>query len=452
MSAEQLGTLAWSRLLVRVARLAGPVVLASLAQTLMGLIDTLMVGRLGTAPIAAVGLATLMFSVVATGLRSLDVAVQIFTARRDGQGRPQEVGGVLGTGLCLVLSAGLLVTLGGLRWPAAGLSLISPDPKVVSLGADYYALRILGLLPLLVYFLVRAVCDGLGKTRVGMVTGIGMNLLNVLLNWLLIFGNLGLPAMGVRGAALASTLASLAAAVVILLLALKPALRRRHGLFGRGMIRRELAPALLRVGWPPALQAICLIGGLLVFTVILAQISTVALAAGNIVMRLAALSLMAAIGVSVVVQTLVSRSLGAGDALGAWRSGLAGLTVAAAVMALFGLPMLLVPDLLLSAFAAEPPVVAAGRGILRLTALFQMLAAVSLSFAGVLRGAGATAQVLVVEVATGLGFLLPATWLLAVALGGGLIWAWWTLAAWVALHAALMTRLFLGRSWLEVRI
>lgn len=452
MSAEQLGTLAWSRLLVRVARLAGPVVLASLAQTLMGLIDILMVGRLGTAPIAAVGLATLMFSVVATGLRSLDVAVQIFTARRDGQGRPQEVGGVLGTGLCLVLSAGLLVTLGGLRWPAVGLSLISPDPQVVSLGADYYALRILGLLPLLVYFLVRAVCDGLGKTRVGMVTGIGMNLLNVLLNWLLIFGNLGLPAMGVRGAALASTLASLAAAVVILLLALKPALRRRHGLFGRGMIRRELAPALLRVGWPPALQAICLIGGLLVFTVILAQISTVALAAGNIVMRLAALSLMAAIGVSVVVQTLVSRSLGAGDALGAWRSGLAGLIVATALMALFGLPMLLVPDLLLSAFAAEPPVVAAGREILRLTALFQMLAAVSLSFAGVLRGAGATAQVLVVEVATGLGFLLPATWLLAVALGGGLIWAWWTLAAWVALHAALMVRLFLGRSWLEVRI
>ncbi len=452
MSAERLGALPWPRLLAFAARLAGPVILASLAQTLMGVVDTLMVGRLGTTAIAAVGIATLLFSVLATGLRSLDVAVQVLTARRDGAGRPAEVGSVLGTGLCLVLTAGALVTWCGLRWPAAGLALVSPDAQVIALGADYYAVRIVGLLPFLAYFVVRAVFDGLGRTGVGMVTGVGMNVLNVALNWALIFGNLGLPAMGVRGAALASTLASAAAAATIVAWTLRPSLRRRHGLWSRQPLRRDLALPLLRLGWPPALQAVSLIGGLMVFTMILAQISTVAVAAGNIVMRLAALSMMAAIGVGVVVQTLVSRSLGARDARGAWRSGLAGMALAAGLMLLAGVPMLLWPEALLGAFAAEPPVVAAGRGILRLTALFQVFAAVSLVCAGVLRGAGAAAKVLAVEAGTGLGFLLPAAWLLAIHFGGGLAAAWSALAAWVVLHAALMSRLFLARRWIGIRV
>ena len=86
--------------------MAAPVVLASLSQTLMGLIDTVMVGRLGTEAIAAVGVATLLFSAGAIALKSLDVSVQTFTARRDGEGRPRTVGAVLGTALTVVLALG----------------------------------------------------------------------------------------------------------------------------------------------------------------------------------------------------------------------------------------------------------------------------------------------------------------------------------------------------------
>jgi multidrug resistance protein, MATE family len=452
LSTDRLGALPRRRLLRLVASLAVPVVLANLAQTLMGLVDTLMVGRLGTAAIAAVGVATLLFSTLATGLRSFDVSVQVFTARRDGEGRPEAVGAVLGTGLFLALAAGLLLTLVGLRWPAAFMGLVSPDAEVVALGASYFALRCAGLLPFLAYFLTRACFDGLGQTRIGMLTGVGMNLLNVGLNWVLIFGNLGAPALGVGGAALASSLASLTAALVILVIALGGGRRRRYRLLARGSVQRSLMGPLLRLGWPSALQATALIGGLVVFTMILGQVSTVAVAAGNIVMRIAALAVMIAVGVGVVVQTLVSRSLGARDARGAWRAGLAGLGLAAASMALAGLPMLAVPDVMLGAFVPEPPVLAAGRQILRLTALVQILAAVSLPFAGALRGAGAARQVLLVEAVTGALLLLPAAWLLAVGLGGGLLGAWWALVLWFAVHAAWMTRLFRSRRWLTIRL
>ena len=452
MPAERLGDLSGSRLLGRLARLAAPVVLANISQTLMGLVDTLMVSRLGTAAIAAVGVATLLFSALATSLKSLDVAVQTFIARRDGEGRSRDAGAVLGTALLLVLAAGAPATWVGLRWPHLGLGLVLEDPAVVQQGAGYYALRSVGLLPLLAYFQMRACADGLGRTRLGMVTGVGMNLLNVLLNWVLIFGELGAPAMGVRGAALASTLSATAAMAALLALLLRPRVRRPHRLFGRGAIRRALVAPLLRVGWPPALQALGLIGGLVAFHGILGHVGTVAVAAGNIVLRIAALTLMPTMGVAVAVQTLVSRSLGARDARGAWRTGLMGLVVAAALMAALGAVFLAVPDAVLAPFGTEPAVRQAGRAVLRITAVGQLLAAAGLVFAGVLRGAGATRAVLLVDAATGLGFLLPVAWLLAIVLEGGLVGAWWALVLWFALHAVVMTRLFASGRWLRQRL
>jgi len=452
LPADRLGDLGWRRLLRRVARLAAPVVLANVSQTLMGLVDTLMVSRLGTAAIAAVGLATLLFSALATSLKSLDVAVQTYTARRDGEGQPAAVGAVLGTALVLVLLAGAPATWLGLRFPHVGLSLITADADVVDLGADYYALRAVGLLPLLAYHQMRGCADGLGLTRLGMVTGVGMNLLNVALNWVLIFGKLGAPALGVAGAALASTLAATVAALALAALLLRPRLRRPHRLFGRGAVQRRLLGPLLRVGWPPALQALGLVGGLVLFYGILGHIGTVAVAAGNIVMRVGALTVMPAMGIAVAVQTLVSRSLGAGDRRGAWRSGLGGLGLAAGFMALLGGVMFALPGAILDLFAVEPAVKTAGRQILKLTALGQVLAAVGLVFAGALRGAGAVRRVLLVDAATGAVLMLPLAWLLGVVLGGGLPGAWWALVVWFAVHAAVMARLYAAGDWLERRL
>ncbi len=121
-------------------------------------------------------------------------------------------------------------------------------------------------------------------------------------------------------------------------------------------------------------------------------------------------------------------------------------------MAVVGLPFLLLPDTMLQVFALEPAVLATGRQVLQITALVQVLAAVGLTFAGALRGAGATVRVMLVDVGTGAGFMLPTAWLFGVVLDGGLLGAWWALVAWFALHAAIMTRLFMDRSWLRIRI
>ena len=131
---DRLGAMPGRRLLATITGLATPVVLGQLSQVLMGLVDTIMVGRLGEASLAAVAVATLMFSALAMSIKATDVAAQTFTARRVGEGREGEVGAVLATALAVVSVAGALFMLVGLLWPGFLMRLVNSDPEVHAIG------------------------------------------------------------------------------------------------------------------------------------------------------------------------------------------------------------------------------------------------------------------------------------------------------------------------------
>lgn len=447
-----LGEVPRRRLLTIIIKMATPIVLASLSQTLMGLVDTLMVGRLGEAPLAGVGLATLLFSALASSIKAVDVATQTFTARRMGEGRDEAVGAVLATALGVSLMAGVLCMGLGMRWPEVMMGLVSSDPVVCELGSQYLFYRYAGLLPLLIFLMTKGMFDGIGWTGTGMVVGIGMNLLNLVLNWLLIFGKLGLPTMGVAGAALASTMSAVLAAAVIGGLALRPKIRKRFRILCRTNFQPALIGPFLRVAWPPALQTLGNIVALLVFFFILGRISTLAVAAGNVVLRIASLSFMPGFGVGAAVQTLVGQSLGRRDPRGARRAAWGGVWVSVFFMGIFGVFFLLTPAGLLRLFADAPALVQAGTPILRLMGLVQIIDAVGLTLAGALRGAGATRRVMAVDIFTGFGLLPALAYLFGVVMDGGLIGAWLALLVWFTLFSLGMTFLFLRTRWEEIQL
>lgn len=434
-----------------IAQLAAPLVLAQLAQTGMGLVDTLMVGRLGGAPLAALSLATLLFAALAMTIKAVDVACQTFTARRVGQGRDDQVGTVAATALTVVVVLGGAASLVLLRWPGPIMELLTPDPEVDRLGASYLFWRAVGLVPLLVFFQFKAMGDGIGWTRVGMLAGLGMNLLNVALNWLLIYGHAGLPALGVAGAAMASSLSGAAAAVALLLVYLRPGPRRRFRLLARGNFHRELVRPFLAMAWPPAVQTLGVVVALTAFYVILGWISTGTLAVGAVVLRLASLSFMPGLGMGAAVQTLVGQALGAGDVRGARRAAWTGMGLAMALMGTCGLVFLLWPAPLLRLFGLDEALVRSGVPALRLVGAAQVVDAVGLTLAGGLRGAGHTRSVMAVDVVAGLVLMPPLAWLFGIALGGDLLGATWALAVWFTLYAAGMLLLFLRPHWHEVR-
>lgn len=446
---EVLGRLDARRLVARILALAAPVILANLSQTLMGLVDTLMVGQLGSAPLAAVGVATLLFSAAATPLKALDVAVQSMTAYRVGARRDGEVGQVLGTGGAVVLVLGLGVTALGLLYPEGWMRLVSTSPEVRALGADYLVWRALGAVPFMLVFQIRSAFDGIGWTRYGMAVGIVMNGVNAVLNWVLIFGRLGAPALGVQGAALASTLSSVLAFLVLSLLLLRPTVRRRFRFVAADNLRRDLLRPMLRMAWPAAVQSLGALLAVLVFFTILGRISTVAVAAGNVVFRIAALSFMPGFGMGAAVQTLVAQSLGRGDVTGARRAGWGGVLLAVAIMGAFGLVFLVWPDRLMRLFAKDAELIAAGTPILRMMGLVQVFDAVGLTLAGALRGAGATRPVMVTDVLTAWFFFLPAAWLFGVRMDGGLTGAWIGVVLWFFLYAVGMVAWFQRGDWLR---
>jgi len=452
LSPERLSEVTLRRLLVIITGVAAPVVLAQITQTLMGLVDTMMVGRLGQDALAAVAVSTLLFSAVAMSIKSVDVAVQTFTARRVGQRRDSEVGAVLATAVAITLPVGAVFMAVGLLWPDFLMRLVTGDQQVQLLGARYLVYRYLGILPLILYFQLKGMFDGIGWTRVGMVVGVGMNLLNVLLNWILIFGHWGVHPMGVGGAALASTLSTLAAMVAILLWSLRSPIRRRFQLFNRNNYHPELIRPFLSIGWPPAAQTLGIVFGFLIFYTILGQISVLAVAAGNVVMRIAAVSFMPGVGVGAGVQTLVGQSLGRNDPRGARRVAWGGVGLAVLIMGLLGLLFILVPSSIMRLFSSSADLISAGVPILRLMGLVQVIDAVGLTLSGALRGAGATRAVMLVDVFCGFLLMPPLAWLFGIFFGWGLLGAWIGLLVWFTIYAVALTILFTRTSWQELKI
>ena len=432
--------------------MATPVVLGQLSQTLMGLVDTLMVGRLGEAALASVAVATLLFSALAMSIKAIDVAAQTFTARRVGEGRDDEVGAVLATAMTVCLSVGALLMLVGLIWPEALMRLVTRDPEVRELGRQYLIFRYAGMLPLLFFFQAKGVFDGIGWTRIGMGVGIGMNLANAALNWAFIFGNWGAPELGVGGAALASSIsASLAALVMAGFLFYGPN-RRRFRLVCRTNFQRRLIRPFLKIAWPPAVQTLGIVIALVIFNYFLGLVSTLAVATGNVVLRIASLSFMPGVGVGAAVQTLVGQSLGRNDPVGARRASYGGVALSILLMGVFGVFFLATPAFFLRLFSSSANLISEGIPILRLMGLVQVIDAVGLTLSGALRGAGLTREVMMVDVGTGFVLLPPLTYLFAIVMGGGLMGAWLALLTWFTLYAVGMTWLFLRFKWEEVRI
>lgn len=432
--------------------MAAPLVLTQISQTLMGLVDAMMVGRLGEEALAAVAVSTLLFSGVAMSIKSVDVAVQTFTARRIGQGRDDEVGAVLATAVTVSMSVGLVSMLLGLLWPSALVNLVSQDGEVRRLGADYLFLRYCGILPLILFFQLKGMFDGIGWTRVTMAVSVGMNLLNVALNRVLIFGLWGSPVLGVKGAALATTVSLVVAMLVILGVGLASSVRHRFRLVSRNNFRRELIGPFLQIGWPPAAQTLGIVVGFLIFYTILGRISVLAVAAGNVAMRIAAVSFMPGVGVGAAVQTLVGQSLGQDDRRGAVRAALGGVALSVVVMGMLGVVFVAVPGPIMRLFSDQKDLITTGVPILRLLGLVQLIDAVGLTLAGALRGAGATRAVMLVDVGCGLFLMPPLAYVCGITLGGGLLGAWIGLVVWFALYAVLMILLFTRMRWQEIEI
>lgn len=440
----------------QVVHLAIPVVISQLSQTVVGLVDTMMVGRLGVIELAATGLGGLAVWMVMGALGHLATGTQIIASRRTGQQDPVAAGRALTAALQIALPAGILLSV--LLWHGYPLYfqliLGGTDDPLYPVCSSYSQLRLLALLPFLVISALRGFFNGLGDTRQHMRVSLVINVINILFNWIFIFGHLGAPRMGAPGAGLASMLATCFGAIYFIWQARRADISSSHGFQVRSLFRLathagELPAKLARLSLPAATQAFFVLAGFTLFMALMKRVGTAEVAATNVIFTILSFSFMPGFGIGMAASTLIGQKLGAGKPAEAEQAGREAMKIGMLLMGSLGVVFVLFPDPLLSLFTEDAAVLAAGRWPLQLLGWLQVIDALSMTTAGCLEGAGLTTFVMWAELAVNWLIFLPLSVFILVIAGGGIKAGFLAMAVYLVTYALILQWKWHRGDWKE---
>lgn len=437
----------------KVMFLAWPAIVENLLHTMVGIVDTAMVGRLGSASLAAVGLANQIFNIGLTVFAALATGSTALVARHIGAGEPKKAGEVARQSLILgVFVSGsvmlaLLTTARGLL----GLLFRRSESLVLDLSADY--VRIVASVLILNYFLIviNAILRGAGDTKTPMRITALVNIINIIGNTVFIYGVGPIPAMGVAGAAWGTAVAQACGGVLAFRVLLRnPILRVRLA----DSFKPDLAiiKRIANIGVPAGIEQGVMRVGQLVYTMVVSSLGTVSYAAHQVALNAESFSFMPGAGFATASTTLVGQNLGANRPDDAEAAGKISRNLAVLVMSIMGLVFFIVPKAFVTIFSKDPEVVELASVCLRLEATAQPSLAVWMVLAGGLRGAGDTRAIMKI-VAVGFLFVrVGLAYLLAIHLGYGLIGAWIAMVVDLFLRGYLIQRRFSQGQWKMVQV
>jgi len=242
----------------QILHIALPIMGGMASQNILNLIDTAMVGTLGDASLAAAGMGSFANFMAIAVILGLSTGVQAMASRRVGEGRDSETAIPLDGGLLLALVIGLPLSLLLMAWAPEIFAFLNDDPEVVVLGADYLEIRLLAMVGVGMNFSFRGYWSAVRMTRLYMGTLVTMHVVNVFLNWVLIFGNLGAPALGVYGAGLATTISIYLGTAIYFVLGF---VHSRQAGFMHGIPGRETLLTMIRIAVPSSIQQFLFAGG-----------------------------------------------------------------------------------------------------------------------------------------------------------------------------------------------
>jgi MATE family multidrug resistance protein len=432
--------------------LAAPLAAANLAQMAMGVTNTIMVGRLGSTPLAAAGLGGAFYFTIGVILQGVLFAVAPLAAHALGAGDRAAVARTTGAGLVLsVLMSVPFVAL-----------LVSLDRVLAALGYDaalaaeigrYLRALAWGAPAFLAFGVLRSLFSALAQARLLMAVLVVCVAGNAVLNWALIFGHLGAPALGMVGSGYASALNQW-----LVLAGLAAFVRHLRALSGFGLLRGVVAAGrrdileILRLGWPIGGVRGIEVGLFLAAGILIGLFGAAALAAHQLVLNVASISFMVPLGLSQAATVRVAHQLGAARPLAARRAGFVAVVLGVAVMGAAAVILWAAPQAIIAAYvdAADPAnreLVAIARRLIAIAAIFQIFDGTQTIAIGALRGYRDTMMPLALATAGFWGVGFAGGWMLAFPLGGGAVGLWWGLAVGLAVVALLLTL----RLWLVGR-
>lgn len=398
-------------------RLAVPVVTVQVGMMLLGVVDTMVVGRYSAAALAAVALGHVV--VIAASAFGVGVLLALDPLVSQAIGAGDEAAARRAVQRGLVLAVAMLVPSLLVLAPVEQLlTLMRQPPEIIPLASAYSWIQIPGLLPYYAFVVLRQSLQAMQRTRPIVVTIVVVNLFNLVADIALVFGVGPVPEMGPIGSAWATTASRGLLFLVLLALAhreLKPVLGRLdRGAFALGALWRTA-----RLGIPVGVQLELEIVAFSVIALVMGGLGTVQMAAHQVAINLASLTFMVPLGIGAAAAVRVGHAIGAGDGSGARRAGSAALLLGGGFMSLTAVAFIAVPGAFAAAYTSSEEVALLAALLIPVAGLFQVFDGLQVTAAGVLRGAGDTRAPMVVNLLGFWLFGLPASLVLAFPLGLG---------------------------------
>lgn len=431
--------------------LAWPAIATFGLESLVGLVDMIMVGRLGPASLAGVGVGTQIYHAVNVVMIAVGTGTVALVARHMGAGQRSAAENALLQSLYAGLVLSVSVAVPVLIWVRQVVELFGVTPAVVGETVDYLRYLIPAVPFAALFTIVGSGLRGAGDMRTPLMLGALINALNVGGNYVLIFGKFGAPRMGVAGAALSTSLSMLVGVVLALLV-----LTRAGGVLRlrRGRLAPDVTTArrVIAVGAPTAIEQLLMQVGFMLYLAVAALYGTTAVAAYFIGVRILALSFLPGFGFSAAASTLVGQSLGAGQPEEAERSGWEANRLTILFLSVGGLIIFLGAEPIARAFVADAGVVGDAVSFIRILAMAQPLMAADFALGGALRGAGDTRFPLLTVLIGFYGARLGCAWIAASLLHLGLVWVWAAIIGDYIARAVLKAYRFHSGAWKRIHV
>ncbi len=434
-----------------VLRLALPAAGEQMLSMMVSIVDTILVGHLSASSLAAMSLSTQWVFLTTTLFTAISTGATALVARSVGAQDMDTANRAVRQAMIIGLIIGLLATLLGVLLAEPAVRLMGADAETLPQGVAYMRIVALAFTFQSLMFVVNASLRGAGDTRITMAVMGVVNLINVIVSWVGVYGPWGLPKLGIAGAGIGATVARFVGGLIVVGVLLK----------GRSGLKIELRDwridwpmikRLLNVGLPTGVERVIMQLGQMTFVRIIAGMGTVSVAAHAVALRAESLSFMPGFGFAVAGTTLVGQALGAQDPKRAEQNGYLACRIAAILMSMMGLVFIFFPRPLIRIFTDDPQVIDAAIMPLRIVGFVQPLLAAAQVFPGNLRGAGDTRFPMIATGASVWAIRVPVAWLIGQLLGIGLVGAWLGMAADLAVRGTIFFLRFRSGRWKTARV
>ena len=457
-----------------VFNLALPVIVSNLSRVLMSMVDVAMVGRLGAEALAATGMGAMLFWGALSFVLGIRTGVQTLVSRRLGQKIDKECGTALHNGLFMATLYALPISLAGWLWAKDIIPFFIQDITATRLATDYTSIVFISLLFSAYSFVFQGFFTGVEKTKVHMNVTVTSNAINVYFNAGLIYGSDGVtqffadtipslsflsklwqwttfPAMGVKGAAIATLIASTWMAVHYFSFLFSRQIKDRFSVFSlstdRTMMMRQLKLAL-----PQGVQETVIAVGWSVFYKIMGMIGLIELATTELLFTIMHASFMPALGVGQACATLVGKYMGEKKIHKSEASIKESIRLSVYIMGTMGMSFILIPEYYLFLFTDDPEIIRMGVFGLRMIGAVQFLDAIGFTLWFALSGAGNTLFPAVVESCLTWGVIVLGSYVFGVVLNLGFKAPWLLFPVYMGLFAGIMVWKISKGDWKEIEV